>query len=242
MWLIFAAEYDRSAEWVYRGLSRRGLGPIHYLRPHDLLNGARIVHHLSSEGASFSISMRDGLSVQSSSIRGVFNRLQCIPCEELPAWDRQTHVAPSEELQALLFSCLSSLEVPVLPGPHWGERLPGILSRHQWVDLARCADLPVPPKLDGAASSCSALVLFDDFFSTDVPDAFRPACVRLAQLAETPLVQVEFAGGPGELVFNGVSSCPDLRPRGTPFLNALACIFERVASRSAQAGSGSGGV
>ncbi|MCC6587624.1 MAG: hypothetical protein IT168_13085 [Bryobacterales bacterium] len=239
MWLILAAERDRSAEWVYRGLSRRGMGPIHYLYPEELLRGARIAHHLSSTEASFSIRMADGRRLHSAAIRGVLNRLECAVDGSWWGAREDGHFTASEKLQSVVFSCLSCLEVPVLPGPHFGEHQPGRRTKQQWAELARRAGLPVAARASSAAPSCSGLVLFDRFFSKSVPEQFEPACIRLAALAGTPLMGVEFEKNTSGVVFSGICLCPDLRAGGAPFLNSLALIFQQVAKRSA--GSGGGG-
>jgi hypothetical protein len=61
------------------------------------------------------------------------------------------------------------------------------------------------------------------FAPHSVPAYIRECCVRLAADAETPLLGVDFAHGPGGgWAFAGATPLPDLRAGGGPLLDALA--------------------
>jgi hypothetical protein len=73
----------------------------------------------------------------------------------------------------------------------------------------------------------TVLVLAGQTAGAAAPEEILDGCRRLAQLAETPLLGIDFAAGPaGAWTFAGAGPAPDLRLGGDRFLDQLAAALQ----------------
>jgi hypothetical protein len=237
MWLVLCSRGDAAAIWAHRGLARR-LAPLVLLHPETLVHGCRWDHRIGSAGASTRITLASGLTLEQGQVRGVLNRLVGVTADFFAGSGDAEYAAL--EMHALLLSWLHSLPIPVINRPH-AQGLAGTW-RHgsEWVQLAARSGLPTPRYRQASADSRRDLYgetpLFPPGTATDTvlvlggrtagapaPPTIAAGCIRLAELASTPLLGVDFAlGESGPWTFAGATPLPDLRLGGEPFLDLLA--------------------
>ena len=82
MWLILCSSDDLPAFWAYEGLKTRGLAPLELVRA-ETLAYARWEHRLGIDGVCFNMTLPDGRRIHNEDVRGVLNRLTCVPSESL---------------------------------------------------------------------------------------------------------------------------------------------------------------
>lgn len=242
MWLVLCSANDIPAHWAYHGLKQRGLDPIEMVYAEALPFSLRWEHRITGSGVCVSITLPDGRLIDSGSIRGVINRI--IAVHSMPE-----HLSPDAEYATQEFSALFLSWMYGLPGPVLNRATPQGLCgqwRHvsEWVWLASKAGLPVPRyrqssqdqinelkterRLWPAGTPTRTIIVVNGTVCADgVPAQISEGCLRLAELAETSLLGIEFAMGPGgagldqNWIFAGATPMPDLRYGGDDLLDQL---------------------
>jgi hypothetical protein len=244
MYLVLGPPDDPSALWAYQGLEARGLEPLEWVSSEMLVGAERWEHRLGAQGVSLEVTLADGRTIHSDAIRGVFNRLKSVPTEGLLSAHPADHDYAAQELAAFFLSWLNALPPPVLNRPT-PEGLSGAWRhRPEWMYLAQRAGLPtsryrqsnraapdpsggygrlVPPSTPAE----TVLVLADHVIGTPLSPDLQNGCRRLARLAHTALLGIEFAAGPPGCpwTFAGATPVPDLRLGGKALLDALAAVL-----------------
>jgi len=240
MWLVLCGSTDLPALWAYRGLQSRGLSPLELVSTELLLYNRRCVHRVGSHGASVEMTLADGRTIDSATTRGVLNRLLSVAPDDLITAHPDDRDYATQEQFAYFLSWLSSLPAPTL-NPPTPQGLSGQW-RHaaEWTWLALQAGLAVVPYAQsarglaanpataaeyatGATIGLTVLVIGPHVVGDDVPDDLAAACRRLAALARTPLLGVDFAvHRTGTHQFVQATPWPDLRVGGEQALDALA--------------------
>jgi hypothetical protein len=243
MWLVLCASSDVSALWAYQGLKARGLTPLELVSAEMLAYSLRWEQRLGSDGSSLEITLADGRTISDVTTRGVLNRLMSVPPEHLLAAHPNDRDYATQELTAFYMSWLYALPQPVLNRP-----APQGLSgqwRHvsEWVWLASKAGLPtseyrqsshdhldemgVERRLVPVGTPVNVvIVVAGHVVGAPAPTDILRGCQRLAELAGTELLGIEFApGSAGDWTFAGATPVPDLRLGGQPLLDVLTCVF-----------------
>jgi hypothetical protein len=239
MWLLLCSGHDAAAFWAYEGLRARGLLPLELITGEMLLKSRKWEHRVDATGASISITLADGRIINNKEVRGTLNRLTYVPLESLastPDYDYAT-----QEYAAFFMSWLNALPPPVLNGAA-AQGLCGAW-RHvsEWVWLAAKAGIATPDyrqtshdtfdekkemrKLFPEGTSTTlVLTVGERIVGPDLPREIRDGCLRLAQLAQTPLLGIELVRNKtsDSWIFAGATHMPDLRLGGKPLLDALA--------------------
>jgi hypothetical protein len=239
MWLVLCASSDLSAIWAYEGLRQRGLDPIRLITTEEFDYGVRWEHRVGAGGAGVHFTLADGTLIRSSDLRGVLNRIVYVPAGNLLLIQPSDRDYVQEELGAFFLSWLHAL-----PGPMLNRPSPQGLSgqwRHasEWLCLAAQAGLPAATYRQsshdlgqGRSTATSVvppgtpvrtiLVIDGHLAGPPAPAHILEGCLRLAALAKTELLGVEFtveAGG--RWTFVGATTHPDLRPGGERLLDLL---------------------
>ena len=239
MWLLLCSAQDASAHWAYKGLRARGLLPLELVTAEMLLQSRKWEHRVDASGASITITLADGRVINNKAVRGTLNRLTYVPLQSLegtPDYDYAT-----QEYAAFFMSWLYALPPPILNGAA-AQGLSGAW-RHvsEWVALAAKAGLPTPnyrqtshdtidEKLEmrklfpNGTPTTLAIAVGDRVVGPTLPREIRDGCLRLAHLAQTPLLGIEFVRDTAysSWSFAGATHMPDLRLGGEPLLDALA--------------------
>jgi hypothetical protein len=176
----------------------------------------------------------------SDTVQGVLNRLLSVPPEPLRWAAPADRDYATQELTAFYLSWLYALPQPVLNRPT-PQGLCGQW-RHvsEWVWLASQAELPVPDyrqsgrdliderfserRLVASGTPVhTVLVVAGQTAGAAAPSSILAGCRRLAELADTALLGVEFApGSAGPWTFAGATPFPDLRLGDEALLDILA--------------------
>ena len=239
MWLVLCDSTDAPARWAHAGLRNRGLEPVELLTSDDLAH-ARWVHHVDAAGARVEVELCDGRAFRGDSVRGTLNRLLYPPQGNLLLIHPSDRSYVVQELMAFFMSWLHALPGPVLNAPT-PECLCGrARSLAEWLWLAgraglatrRCRlsseDPPGQPSLhvrvpDADPDLRTLFVVGDHVVGAPAPAAIRDGCRRLAVLARTALLGLEFSlGTRGSWELAGATCLPDLRLGGDALLDALA--------------------
>jgi hypothetical protein len=240
MWLVLCEPGDLSALWAYQGLRARGLEPMALLAPQMLVSSRRWEHRLGASGASISIELPDGGTLEGRAVRGVLSRVAWLAPSLFPQAAAQDLTYAVQEMTALFLSWLSVLRAPVLNRPS-AQGLCGSW-RHpsEWAVLAARAGLAafpyrqsgrVAPPVGGRLALVrgpvrTVFIVAGRLVGPPLPPELEECCRRLASLSGMELAGLEFADGPaGPWTFLGASPQPDLRLGGAPLLDALAAVF-----------------
>ncbi|MGW2746592.1 hypothetical protein [Streptomyces sp. NPDC001450] len=234
MWLVLCAPDDHAALWAYMGLRTRGLQPLELVTSEALILAPRCAHYVEEGRAAFDITLPDGRTLRSEDVKGVLNRLPEVPAGLASAdgSSADAHYALTE-IGALLLSWLACV-APVAVNRPSARGLSGAWrSPAEWTVLASRAGLPVTPlSLPGGAdrSAVSApprtvIVFREHVFASEGVAELADGCRRLALLADTALLGIEFrlasGTGPPKALFAGATPRPDLRAGGPRLLDRL---------------------
>jgi hypothetical protein len=245
MWLVFCASDDLPALWAYQGLEALGLTPLELVSADLLAYSLRWEHRLGAGGTATVLTLADGRTIHSGEVRGVLNRLRALPFEHLrraaPEDAPEDFEYARAEILALFTSWLYALPPPVLNRAS-PEGLGG-QGRHisEWVWLAARAGLVTRPYREAGRPDQGALYTGSRLASA-VPvrtvfvvagrvvgaasGPIRERCLRLAELAGTDLLGIDFAAvGTDPWTFAGATPLPDLRLGGQALLKALMDAF-----------------
>jgi hypothetical protein len=245
MWLVLCPFQDISALWAYQGLQNY-LDNVQLVSAELLSYSLYWKHCLGQQGSYTEIHLGDGRTLHSDRINGVLNRISCISTEHLQhaqAGDRDYAI---QELTAFFISWLNALPCKVF-NRSTAQGLAGAW-RHQseWVWLAMQAGLSTPVYRQSSQANqanqtnqttgvygqagfslvpaSTVIVVGNQFCGALAPEPVLEGCWRLAQMAETPLLGVEF--GPG-WEFRTANPLPDLRLGQQAFLRHLSIELQK---------------
>lgn len=234
MWLVLCAADDLAALWAARGLISGGLQPLEIITAEELAYNRRLEHRLNAGQPTVNITLMDGRVIEGAAVRGTLNRLHTIPFAHLRNASAPDRQYAEQELLALYLSWLYGLPGVMLNRPT-PQGLCGTW-RHpsEWIRLAGRAGLSTIPYQQSESSAAPSLhsapstnrvviVVQGDCCGPRAPHNIATACSRLADLAATDLLGVDFHLTPtGEWIFNKATPLPDLRLGGTELITTLA--------------------
>ena len=239
MWLVLCDARDVSAAWAHSRLKARGLQPLHIISAEQLALSDFQEHRIDMHRATLRFRTEAGLQVDAQQLRGVLNRLYTVP---IAHWRQAPQVDQDyvqQELVAFFLSWLTALPCPVINRPTPQGLCGQWRCESEWAWLARQAGLPVAPyrqssreRIDemkgerrmiaAGALVRSAIVAGDSVAGPPMPPAVQAACLRLARLASTELLGIDFVdGAAGAWTFAGASPTPELSSGGEPLVDAL---------------------
>jgi hypothetical protein len=240
MWLVLCPSDDVSAFWAYRGLSSLGLEPLELVTAELLAISLRWEHRLGQSEPIVRIDLADGRTVRSDATFGVLNRLVREPPLGLHNVRTSDRSYAAAEFAAFCLSWLNAFSDPVLSRPTPQGLSGRWRTPTEWAWLAARAALPTPDhslssgdkdvdapsarRLIPSATPVKTIVVVGGHtVSSSAPTDILEGCLRLAALAETALLGVEFADSPyGPWTFVGATPVPDLRLGGDALLSVLA--------------------
>lgn len=239
MWLILCDAYDASASWAYSRLKARGLQPLEIISADQLALSDFQEHRMDGPQVTLRFRTEAGLQVDGARLNGVLNRLYTVPVAH---WRRAPKVDQDyvqQELVAFFLSWLNALPCPVINRPTPQGLCGQWRQESEWVWLALQAGLPVAPyrqsshdrvdemkgekrMVTSGALVRTVVVVGDRVVGMAMPEEVRAASLRLAQLASTHLLGLDFIDGPaGGWTFAGANPTPDLRVGGEELVGAL---------------------
>jgi hypothetical protein len=249
MWLVLCDASDASAVWVCQEMRSRGVAPLELLTADDLALADYWEHRIGRGRAS--IRFRAGaLDIDGELLHGVLNRLYSVPVPHWQSKPKSDRDYVQQELVALFLSWLHALPCPVINRPTPQGLSGQWRCESEWVWLARQAGLAVAPyrqssrdridEMKGERRLVSAgalvqtvIVVGDAALGAAAPPPVIAACKRLARIARTELLGIDFTdGAAGPWTFAGANPVPFLTLGGQPLIEQLC---ERLAMPRAAA-------
>ena len=238
MILVLCDETDIAALWATDALRRRGLSP-RLLTGRELADVHGWRHTIGAAGVETTLRL-DGHDLRGDQVHGVLNRLAFLPQAWLATIGGADRDYAVQEMVAFYLSWLHALAGPKL-NPPTPQGLCGNL-RHPsaWIALGVRAGLPVRrfrqtseddpaiywQKPDDPAAA-TVFVVGDAVIGPAALLAIhRDACLRFSNLAECPLLGIDFApdiGGTWRMIAASVT--PDLMRGGEALADALAATL-----------------
>lgn len=237
MWLVICSTQDLAALWVYRGLQLH-LNSVELVSVETLAYSLHWEHRLGRGGNHTKIHLADGRTLCSDSIQGIFNRANYIPTEHFHLAHPHDRDYAIQEFTAFFMSWMNALPCAVVNRPT-AQGLSGAW-RHEseWIWLAGQAGLPTslyqqssysgvlqalhPTFSAQARTTQTVIVVGDQVCGASVPASLRAGCQKLAQLANTPLLGIDFSlDATGMWYFKTATPTPDVQLGGQPLLQAL---------------------
>lgn len=233
MTLILCEVGDVGAAWAAERFRQRGL-PAAILTGPMLGAATRWEHRLEARSASVSITLADGRILSSDSPSPVLNRLNYIDLAGLHAAAGADYGYAVQEVYAFYLSWLNAWPATVINRP----KPQGLAGPHRhasvWATLGARAGLNTLPWKQGSDDppelgwnrpppEATIYVVADRIvLSPALPPALAEPCRRLAALAGTELIGVEFGrDSDGRWRMTGASPTPDLIAGGEPLVEAL---------------------
>jgi hypothetical protein len=243
VWLVLAHATDLAAIWAFRRLKARGLEPLELVSAEALAFSLRWEHRIGAGGVATEIRLADGRLIRSDAVRGVLNRLTAVPAEHWRCASTRERDYALEELAAFHTSWLHSLPCLVLNRPTPLSLCGAWRHEADWMLLAARAGLrtsryrmasvayaeTASASLRGTAKpACERRVITvgKRVCGSPAPPEVAEGCVRLAKLADTQLLGVDFEVGAGDAwSFAGASPMPDLRLGAERLVELLLEVF-----------------
>lgn len=238
MWLVLSDASDPASGWLAHGLHERGVTPVESITIEELIFAERWVHTLGDGGPpEFRVELADGRRIDSLEVSGAVNRIGYIPPVAMSRIDEADREYVAQELHAFFLSVLASLPGVVL-NPATPRGLGGAWRhRSEWVALAAAAGLRTDPLRSSEMLTTQfdpppvpagpmAITVGGEIVDTGLDDDVVAACLLLAELAETPMLGIDFRiGADGEPVFVRANPRPPLEIAGDAVLDALSHRF-----------------
>jgi hypothetical protein len=233
MWLVLCNPDDKSALWAGHGLRARGVTPVEFVSPVELICARRLEYRGGNgEPAHASAELANSRQLDTRQLRGTLNRATRIDFPQV------RRAAPSDrpyiqaEMDAILLAWLGALPEPLFNPPNPSGWSGPQLHPFEWALRAQAAGFSTLPHRCGYAGlempaiphgSClSSHLVFDGRIFPSLPQEMELAAQRLATSAMIPLLGITLAMMPdGQTLFIAATPTPDLRIGGAAFLDSL---------------------
>jgi hypothetical protein len=242
VWVVLCEPFDAAAVWVYQGLAER-LAPVRLLTSEQLLSGARFEQRIGRR-CSVELELPGGEIIGSQTVTGGLNRLQGMTPRFLRRFVPEDTQYVWQECYSALVGWLYALTGNLLNPP----QPMGLSGRwrpfSEWVWLAGRAGLPVASHGESVPRERAAAVIDDGgaqsggaapqdgtrsalvvrgkvWLGAELPRGLESGCRRLAAVADTPLLGIDFALVSDRWRFSGATPAPELRWGGDALLDLI---------------------
>ena len=245
MWLVLCESYDESALWIYEGLKSYGLDPLELITSEVLSYSMYWKHKLSSEGVNTEISLTDGRIINSSKVKGVFNRIAFVHTDHLLIGNSEDHDYAIQEFNAFFLSWLNALPEPMVNRPTPYGMCGKWRHESEWFWLASKAGLKIPHYRQTSnpdqsieigirddfqpvtSEKANVIVAGQNVIGRDIPNDIVQACQRFGQLCNTKLLGIEFDKiSESNWLFRSATPLPDLRSGGEKIHEILSTLLK----------------
>jgi hypothetical protein len=227
VWLVLADAGDDEAHWASQGLARLGRETVELVTAEELARG-QLQHRLGPGANEFEALLADGRRIASREVSAVLNRLIGPPEGTFSDAAPSDRLYAEQEWWAFTLGWLQAFAGPVV-NPAGPRGLCGpCFYQSEWRLLAHSAGLVTSAYRAGAAEPIvdgQVLVIGTQALVADGLNGLGGACVRLAALAGTPLLEVWFRRMRGRPLVVGGTPLPRLSPGGEAALDAVAQLL-----------------
>jgi hypothetical protein len=218
--IVFCHPSDRDAIWLYLELKKQGVA-VQILAPEQLLMAREWTQSLGDRNDEFVVTTRDGTTIKSGEVRFFFNRAQFV---DAPIW-RRAREGDREyvrsEMTAMLMSWLHQVQQECLMiNPPFDQSLCGTgWSEARWAKAAFEAGFQYVASAAQHQEGERVLVVGDHVTPGSESKEIASRCIRLAQIARSPLLEVR-VGNSGN-IFVSATAMPAFQDYGKGFLSLL---------------------
>jgi hypothetical protein len=238
--LVLCEESDLAALWAASCLQSRGV-TVEIVTGAELSAAERWEHRVGRSAATLDLALVGGhRRLSSAEVKGGLNRLSFLPSAWLKRIGGPDRDYAIQEMYALYLSWLHALPGPLLNRPTPQGLCGNWRHPSAWAALAARAGLPIAPYRQSSDDdpaelwqpsklppAMTAFVVGEEvIIPAEAPSDWQEACRRLARLADTSLLGIDFAPSEDDgWRFSGASVMPDLVRGGEPLADALAEAF-----------------
>lgn len=235
MWLVLCDPYDQSALWAGQGLRARGLHPVEFVSPMQLVCAPRLEYRAEDgKPVQASATLTDGRRIDVAGLRGVLNRATRVEYPQLRHAALSDRPYVQSELDAVFLAWLGALNAPVFNPAHTSGWAGPWLHPFAWALHAQRAGFATLvcrcgyggleiPLVHGPTSAC---LVFGGRTFPALPDLLTQAALNLSKRVQVPLLGITLAWSfDGHASFVNASATPDLQVGGPAFLDALHDAF-----------------
>lgn len=252
MWLVLCDANDASARWAAARLQTRLRGAVERFTAGELALAEFGEHRIDGSRTTLRFRVEGRPAVDGAAVDGVLNRLCAVPHGHWRRASDEDRAYVQQEMAAFTLSWLHALPCPVINRPSPQGLCGRWRQESEWVVLARRAGLPVGPyrlastddldatrgerRLVRPGMDLRTAVVIGSRTVGAMPEALVPGCLRLAGLAETDLIGIDFAvDAGGAWTFAGAHPMPDLRAGGDAVVDGLVDVLDRSATTAREA-------
>jgi hypothetical protein len=221
MLLVLCDPADKPALWAGQQLRKRGVMPVEFVSPAELLSARRLEYRAENGKPVYAVAeLGHGRKIDTRQLRGTINRANRIEYPQIRLAAVQDRNYVQAEMDAPVFN-------PANPSGWCGASLhPFAWALHaQTAGLAtlayRCgySGLERPPQSN---QPMSVHLVFGDRTFPDLPLQTKRAAIALATRVGIPLMGITLEWSPeGKATFIEATPMPNLRLGGDAFINAL---------------------
>ena len=235
MWLVLCDPGDRSALWAGQGLRARGLQPVEFVSPMQLVCAPRLEYRAENrEPVQASVTLTGGRQIDVGRLRGTLNRATRVDYPQLRHAALTDRPYVQAEMDAIFLAWLGALGAPLFnPAQPSGWAGP-LLHPFAWALHAQRAGFITMAHRCGYAGleilaahgPTSVHIVFGKRTFPELPDPLAQAALRLSERVGVPLLGITLAwSAESEASFVSASATPDLQMGGNAFLDALSVAF-----------------
>ena len=225
-----------SALWAGQGLRARGVTPVEFISPVELICARRLEYRAENgEPAYTSAELTGERRIDFRRLRGTLNRASRVDYPQVRRAAGADRAYVQAEMDAILLAILGTLPAPVFNPAHPSGWAGAQWHPFAWALRAQAAGFLTPTHRCGYSGlelpstqfhhTTSHLVFGSRAFPA-LPQDLERAAGRLAESAGIPLLGITVAWTvDGRGLFTGATPAPDLRTGGAAFLDALAAAF-----------------
>lgn len=233
MWLVLCNPDDRSALWAGHGLRARGVTPVEFVSPVELVCTRRLEYRAENgEPARASAELADGRRIDVRRLRGTLNRAVRVDFPQVRQASLSDRPYVQAEMDAILLAWLGALPEPLFNPANPSGWSGSLLHPFEWALRAQAAGFSTVPHRCGYSGlempaipqghHLSSHLVFADRTFPELSPEIESAALRLAASAGIPLLGITLAWlADGQAQFITATPTPDLRTGGAAFLDTL---------------------
>jgi hypothetical protein len=236
MWLVLCNPDDVSALWAGQGLRARGMKPVEFVSPVELVCAHRLEYRAGNrEPVHASAELTGGRRMDVRRLRGTLNRAAHVDYPQVRRAATADRPYVQAEMDAILLAWLGALPAPLYNPAHPSGWAGAQWHPFVWALRAQAAGFLTPQHRCGYSGMEQPLTQSRNFTSHLVfggrsfpalPQDLERAAARLAESVGIPLLGITLAWMlDGQALFTGATPMPDLRTGGVAFLDGLTSAF-----------------
>lgn len=237
MWLVLCDPTDMSALWTGQGLRARGVTPVEFVSPTELVCASRLEYRAEKgEPVHASVELTGKRRIDVRRLRGTLNRATRVEYPQVRHAIPADRVYVHAEMDAIFLGWLGALTSPVFNPAQPSGWSGSLLHPFAWALRAQQAGFATRPYRCGYSGleipavqsrHITYHIVFGRCTFPKLSEDMERAAVLLAAGTGIPLLGISLEWMPdGRARFNAATPLPDLRIGGTAFLDALAMAFK----------------